>query len=311
MDSTSPSPDRGLTLESLTRIQRDRLLHIDFTLYFLGELRRADVIERFGTAPAGATRDIAMYKELAPDNLEFDNAAKLYRPSANFKPLFEHTPQHVFTLLSQRLGIGAESPAEPLVRCEFPLALSVPKAAVVAPITRAIKRSKAVSLTYHSVTSGTSQREIVPLALVDIGVRWHVRAFDRKNLKFLDFVFTRMEDVKVLEDSPIAREEQADQDAQWSRLIDLELVPHPEHPRPEIVRKDYAMPDGVLKVRVRAANAGYTLRQWNVDCSPDHSLPGIEYSLWLPDPLALYGSSNASVAPGYVHPSQTLKKPPN
>lgn len=308
MDEAFPSPEKGLTLESLTRIQRERLLHIDFTLYFLGELRRADVIERFGTAPAGATRDIAMYKELAPENLDFDNGAKVYRPTSSFKPLFEHAPQHVFATLSQRLGTGTDLAAEPLIRCEFPMALNVPKAEVVAPITRAIKRSKAVSLTYHSVTSGTSQREIVPLALVNIGARWHVRAFDRKNRTFLDFVFTRMENVRVLEDSPIAREETADQDVQWSRLIDLELVPHPDHPRPEIVRRDYEMPDGVLKVRVRAANAGYTLRNWNVDCSPDHSLSGVEYSLWLPEPLALYGVSNAAVAPGYVFPSQSTTK---
>ena len=50
---------RRRALELLPRAQRDRLSHIDFKLYFLGELRRADVVERFETGPAGATRDIA------------------------------------------------------------------------------------------------------------------------------------------------------------------------------------------------------------------------------------------------------------
>jgi len=65
---------------------------------------------------------------------------------------------------------------------------------------------------------------------------------------------------------------------------------------------DYDMPDGVLRVKVRAANAGYILRRWNIDCSPDHSQRGLEFALWLRDPLALYGANNAQLAPGYRDP---------
>lgn len=65
---------------------------------------------------------------------------------------------------------------------------------------------------------------------------------------------------------------------------------------------DYDMPEGVLRVKVRAANAGYMLRRSTIDCSPDHSLEGPEYALWLKDPLALYGANNARLAPGYKDP---------
>ena len=77
-------------------------------------------------------------------------------------------------------------------------------------------------------------------------------------------------------------------------------------PRPELVRMDYDMPDGVLHVKVRAANAGYMLRSLSIDCSPDHSLEGPEYFLWLKDPLALYGASNAKLAPGYKDPRAAI-----
>lgn len=302
---TKQQTDRRLAeLERLPRVQRERLSHIDFKLYFLGELRRADVVERFETGPAGATRDIAQYREIAPENLELDPATKTYRPTPEFSPLFEHQPQRVLTALSQGFGEGIGDQLQPMVRCEFPHALSIPKMSVLAPITRAINRSKAVRLGYTSINSGKSEREIVPLALVDVGNRWHVRAFDRKSKEFRDFVFTRMENPTVLEDSPVLPGETAEQDVQWSRLIELELVPHPEHPRPEVVMLDYDMPEGVLKVKVRAANAGYMLRRWSVDCSPDHSLRGLEYALWLADPLALYGASSASLAPGYKDPRQ-------
>jgi hypothetical protein len=67
---------------------------------------------------------------------------------------------------------------------------------------------------------------------------------------------------------------------------------------------DYSMQDGVLRMKLRAATAGYILRKWSVDCSPDHSLRGPEFRLWLKDALALYGVKNAVLAPGYRSPDQ-------
>jgi hypothetical protein len=263
--------------------------------------RRADLSSRFRTGPAGATRDIAIYKEMAPENLEFDSTAKTYRPSACFTPLFAHCATRVLTALSQGFGQGIDEQLEPLLRCEIPVPLSLPEMSVLAPVTRAIHQGKALHLTYFSVSTGKSVREIVPLALVDIGIRWHVRAFDRKTHEFRDFVLTRMKNPAMIE-GPVQKEETAEFDLQWSQIIELKLVAHPEHPRPEAVLMDYDMTDGVLKVRTRAANAGYMLRRWNVDCSPDHSLKGREHPLWLKDPLALYGSNNAHLAPGYRDP---------
>jgi len=301
------SDRRAQFLASLTKGQRERLSHIDFKLYFLGELRRADVVDRFGTGPAGATRDIALYRDIAPENLELDNSDKVYRPTSAFTPLFEHNPQRVLTALTQGFGEGLGEvlgeELQPMLRCEVPSALSLPKMSVLAPITRAIHRGKAVKLGYTSIDSGHTERELVPLALVDIGIRWHVRAFDRRHREFRDFVLTRMDEPIVLEDGVVQRDETAEFDVQWSRIVELELVPHPAHKRPDVVRMDYQFPeDGVLRIRVRAANAGYMLRRWSVDCSADHQLRGLEFALWLRDPLVLYGASNAQLAPGYKDP---------
>ena len=93
-----------------------------------------------------------------------------------------------------------------------------------------------------------------------------------------------------------------DKDIQWTRIVELDLVPHPNQPYPEITEMDYAMSNGMLQVKLRAATAGYTLRKWSVDCSPDHSLHSHEYRLWLRDSLALYGAENAKLATGYRTP---------
>lgn len=108
--TTNTNEQRRALLEELTQAQRERLSHIDFKLFFLGELRRADVVGRFGTGPAAATRDIAQYREIAPGNLILDNVDKVYRPTESFVPLFDHSPQRVLTALSHGFGEGLEIP---------------------------------------------------------------------------------------------------------------------------------------------------------------------------------------------------------
>ena len=77
-------------LEDLSVAQRERLAYIDFRLYFFGEIGRPDLIERFGVAPAGATRDLALYREIVPHNITFDGSNKIYRIGQAFSPLFKH-----------------------------------------------------------------------------------------------------------------------------------------------------------------------------------------------------------------------------
>lgn len=175
---------------------------------------------------------------------------------------------------------------------------------MLASVTRAIHQECPLALEYHSITSGRTEREIVPFALLDNGSRWHVRAFDRKSQEFRDFVITRIKNPIVMKGAQVQPLERSDQDIQWTRIVELELVPHPDQPRPEITEMDYSMDSGVLRMKLRAATAGYILRQWSVDCSPDHSLRGHEYRLWLKDHLALYGVKNAELAPGYRSPEK-------
>ena len=94
----------------------------------------------------------------------------------------------VLTALSQGYGEVAGERAEPLVRCNYPSLISLPKAELLAVISRAIHRKLVVSVKYSSNTSGTNKREIAPFALVNNGVRWHARAYDRKSSSFRDFV---------------------------------------------------------------------------------------------------------------------------
>ena len=260
-----------------------------------------------GGPPAGATRDLALYREVAPQNIEFDGSNKVYRIGKVFSPIFDHAPQRVLSALALGFGDGVNVDSQPLLPCESPAVLGSPRMDVLAPICRAIHARRPVAIRYHSMSSGESERIIVPFALVDTGLRWHVRAFDRKREEFRDFVVTRIEAPRLLDEEPKANE-RPDNDIQWTRIVELDFVPHPRLSRPDIIRMDYGMKDGSIRMRVRAAVAGYMLLRWSVDASPDHSLKEEQYRLWLSDPLALYGVENAKLAPGYRPPGTQTKR---
>lgn len=291
-------------LDDLTQPQRDRLAFVELRVRFIGDIRRQDLVSRFGIQSAAATRDLAIYKELAPGNIDYDTKAKCYVLGEDFKPLFDFPPERVLSWLTQGFGDGEPSQLKAWVASEIPSRLTHPDLDVLACVTRAIHRECPMRVEYHSISSGQTERQIVPFALIDNGLRWHVRAFDRKSEEFRDFVITRIKRPVLLRDEEVQAHERGDQDIQWTRIVELELIPHPDQPRSEVTEMDYGMRDGVLRMKLRAATAGYILRKWSVDSSPDHSLRGPEYRLWLKNPLALYGVRNAVLAPGYRSPDQ-------
>ncbi|TMO42426.1 WYL domain-containing protein [Pseudoalteromonas sp. S4389] len=285
-------------LDDISQAQQERLFHIDFKLRFLGTVNRNDLVNRFGIKAAAATRDISLYKELAPKNLIYDTKAKAYIEADTFNPLFNHQASQTLAALCYGLGDDHVSVNTPLVSSETPTQLNFPNLDVLAKVTKAIHQSKALNIYYRSLSSGLSQRDIVPFALVDNGLRWHVRAFDRKRKQFKDFVLNRIEKPKLLS-SPIETRETKEEDIQWNRMVEMHIVPHPNLKHPETIEAEYAMIEGVLRVQIRAAVAGYVLRRWNVDCSKKHTLMGPEFQLWLKNTQTLYGVENLAIAPGY------------
>ena len=292
-------PDRLSQIAQLPQATRDRIAHIDFTLLFKGEAVRADLVDRFSIAAAQATKDFTMYRELAPSNIEYDQKLKLHKRGEAFEPLFDYDVVRTLATISQGYGDGFTGKVKPPLACEAPYHLNKPSLSIVAKVTEAIHKGKALRITYVSLSSGETTREIVPHTLVDNGLRWHVRGFDRKHGEFRDFVLTRIKAAVVIEDSTLSETELETQDRQWNRFVELELVPHPRIEHSEAIELDYGMTGGVLKVEIRAATAGYLLRLWNVDCSKEALLKTPEFHLWLKNYQTLYGVGNLAIAPGF------------
>ncbi len=300
ISSTQLVMNRSHHLSEIAQAQRDRLAFIELRLRYCGEFRRQELVARFGVRSAAATRDIAQYRELAPRNLEYDTKGKVYVRTSGFWPLFDFPVGRVLTWLSHGYADGEPVPSKPVVPYEGTHLAGSVDLELVSVLTRAIHHGIAVEVFYSALSSGLTTREIVPFALADNGLRWHVRAFDRRSGEFRDFVLARLSDARLMKGS-VSDHELPSQDIQWNRITELELVPHPANVQhPDTIEAEYGMSGGVLTVRARAALAGYLLRRWNVDCTADHSLKGGEFQLWLRNRQALYGVSNLMLAPGHA-----------
>lgn len=287
----------GESVGKLAASQRERLWHIDFLARFRGQLTRHDLAERFQIALSNATRDFKVYRELAPNNLDYDHSSRTYRRAQTFKPLFSYNREHTLQTLTLGLGEGLGE-CEQAIYVDAAFNLNQPNLDVLAEVSRAIYSQSALSIGYVSIGSGESHREIVPHSLVNTGERWHVRAFCRNSQAFRDFVLTRITSIDQAK-TQSQKEESIDRDSAWGEQHELELQPHPKATHQRAIELDYGLSAGeVIKVTVRAATAGYLLRRWQVDCSLDASLPPNEYQLALKQPKLVSQHIDLSIAPG-------------
>ncbi len=127
-----------MSLAPIPQSQQDRLRHIELRLRFLGEVRRPDVMLRFGIQSAAASRDLAVYRDLAPQNIEFDSRSKGYLLGSAFSPLFPTSADQALAWLAEQLGDAIAPSSESLLPCLMPSRLSHPDLEVLACITRAI-----------------------------------------------------------------------------------------------------------------------------------------------------------------------------
>ncbi|PAU86293.1 WYL domain-containing protein [Pseudomonas sp. WN033] len=280
--------------------QRERLWQIDFLARFRGQVTRHDLVQRFAIALSNATRDFTLYRQLAPHNLDYDHSNKVYRRTAGFTPLFTYDREHTLQTLSLGQGVGLE-PCSQTIQVDTANALNQPDLDMLAAVSRAIYAGQALCISYVSISSGETRREIVPHSLVNTGLRWHVRAYCRRHAQFRDFVLTRITAVHADAEPVNPAVEAITQDQDWQRSIALELMPHPKAAFARAIELDYSLQPGqTLQLQARAATAAYLLRRWGVDCSLDAHLNPDEYQLALCDPQGVAKQLNLAIAPGFT-----------
>src|SRR5690606_22305391 len=111
---------------------------------------------------------------------------KAYVPTSHFCPVFPFSAERVLSWLLHGYGDGQGPTVARTIPCEGAGELVQPDFGLLGEITRAIHTSRALQIHYLSLSSGAAKRVIVPVALADNGLRWHVRAYDRQRKRFSD-----------------------------------------------------------------------------------------------------------------------------
>lgn len=242
-----------------------RLEFIDFRLFWEGQINRADIMERFSVSVPQASKDLSLYQETAPKNLDYDHKKKRYFVTPAFKPAFL-TPDSDAYLWQMRDDVAAMSGVDGAWLPDLPThdVVQMPRRNIpphiLQDILASVRGKKATEIFYQSMNSEEpSWRSVSPHAFAFDGMRWHVRAFCHKAAKHKDFLLSRVQETRPSTESPIS----GAQDAVWNEIFNVTLKPHPKLSKSQAkaVALDYGMEDMRLEVKVRLALLYYFLRR--------------------------------------------------
>lgn len=81
----------SITAEEISSLNRgllERLRMIDFIVDHFGMIQRKHVMDYFGISTPQASADLGCYRELAPNNLQYDKTKRTYLKAGGFKRIF-------------------------------------------------------------------------------------------------------------------------------------------------------------------------------------------------------------------------------
>ncbi len=275
------------TAADIKRNTRQRLQYIEIMAFYTGVVTRSDVAKSFGISDPAATKDLKLYSELAPDNLTYRHQVFGFVPTNSFQAMFaDISPEVVLPMIASNLAVVAEpieeQPIYSIAVETLPLPVRLPSKEVLAPIIRALKQGKQLRGSYKSMSEreDIQDRLIEPHALVNTGLRWHVRAYCQQSYEFRDFVLSRFVESELLD---VAAESSPLYDDDWTEAITLKLSPHPQlsESKQNSLLIDYDATDDVIELDIRRALVGYSLHRLSVDTTTDHSLNPNAYQLVL------------------------------
>ena len=255
-----------------------RLEFIEFRLFWEGGINRADIMEQFGVSVPQASKDLSLYEEKAPGNLQYDRRQKRYFAAPGFRPFFlkPEADRYLTQLgsVSNRVISADETWLSDVPDTD---AMPTPHRRVDVNVLRVLlaaqRKRRAVEILYQSMNPTRSEptwRWITPHAFGNDGLRWHVRAYCHIDLKFKDFLLSRCLEVRGDGEAGAAPEE----DVFWNETFPVVLSPNPalSESQQSIVAQDYAMTGGNVSVAVRKALLYYFQKRLRLDAA--HTLDG-------------------------------------
>lgn len=244
-----------------------RLEFIEFRLFWEGSINRADIVDFFSVSVPQASKDLTLYQERAPGNVEYDTRGKRYVAAEKFVLRFLDPDPYVYLAQLRSVAEGTVPSRDSWI-AELPRAdvALTPKRDVDIEVLRkvldATRGGASVEVFYQSMNKVRPDpiwRRITPHAFGYDGFRWHVRAYCHLEHKFKDFLLPRILEVSGKGDPGGIGE----QDWLWNNYFDVVIGPHPDltESQKKVVAKDYGFDHGNGILSVRYAMLFYVLKR--------------------------------------------------
>ncbi|WP_194971500.1 WYL domain-containing protein [Methylobacter sp. BlB1] len=248
--------------------QRQRLTLLETTVFWSGSVSTNALMDNFGISRVQASKDLTLYQAMCPDNIRYDKFLKRYVIEATFKPTFMEGTAREFLQVLKVQRVGARGAVLTLIN-NLPTVEIVESIfrqinrAVLQTVNQAIVTGKEIRVCYQSMTRPVpTELQLSPHALVFDGLRWHMRAFSRTHNEFRDFVIARVLSAEFIGVTDI----NSSNDLAWQQFVTVRIGPHPglSDSQKAAIEFDYAMENGVLEHKVRAAVASYFLKAMRI-----------------------------------------------
>ena len=244
-----------------------RLEFIEFRLFWEGSINRADLVEAFGVSVPQASKDLTLYQERAPGNMEYDTRAKRYVAAEKFVLRFLEPDPYIYLSQLRSVAEGAVPASDSWISAlpSADVALTPRRDIDIAVLRRILDASRegvSIDVFYQSMNKVRPDpiwRRITPHAFGYDGFRWHARAYCHLEHKFKDFLLPRILEVG----SQGEPGEAGEQDWLWNNFFDVVIGPHPAltESQKKVVTKDYGLERGNGALSVRYAMLFYVLKR--------------------------------------------------
>ncbi len=257
--------------------QTERLVFIDLCAYVLGYVNRKLLTSRFDIEGSYASRDIKEYQAQSFDKLSYNTSLKAYEPVGWFEPMYKHSFNDAFMLLSE----GAQKISFMPNLTESQVVVSSPgiepDLEVIAPVFRAIGRGVKVEIDYISTSSGITKRLIAPHSLITAGNFKYVRAFDHKSGEFRTFKLNRVIHARFTSWS-VNDEMQKEFDLDWNEETTLTIIANNQLKHKESIEFDYGLTNGKKEIQIKKALIPFFMMDWNI-ADKGQNLPPKQFPL--------------------------------
>lgn len=245
----------------MKKIDRERFDYIQYIGWWEGQINASHLMRHFQLTRDSASAILKKYDTKYPHHFKYDQSLKARVITHEFLPSVK------IKRFGKYLDLIKNSQCEVVSECieEVEAPFRNVNAQSVRPILKAIREKLAIDIGYISLSSPDYlDRIIEPHSLIFDGLRWHVRAYCRKNNAFRDFVLSRFDGNAVFEG--IAGSD-VTQDILWNTFIDIVITPDPRLSvkQQAIIATDFQMLENKKTLKTRAPLINYLLLRLRID----------------------------------------------